>query len=1099
MIADGHYVDGSWLLTVHIDELDIDRQVRVQGDWSVGEVLAQLTEGLTAPAPRPTKPNEISLRSGTLKTGWSERCLWWPAKCRWLTHSRVSLNQYGLQADALLRLVPIYGCLKAQLPDLQLREFVDVNYAEPVFRVIVSICRHLNIRHPEELSLAYPITQSDLKHSRFIPVIDRRQHVLTISAKHPTFQRSATISTTHTQTKQLLVHNSSNKENAAQNGQVFQMVNGVRRRDSQTSQRLFGPPRVRDRRSVVRVSATNWGPTLKTNSPSVTSVNYSPGSMHTLAFEFRSLEDPSLACSPVVGVDDACLKGLIVHPTSFMQRLRLNATWLDSAKSLMEQGIDMRPMLENEGRSHGEEHVQDGLKSGGKEPGPVVGLATLEVPTLVLRYKYGSFYDLNPKYDIVRINQLYEQAKWSVISELIEATDDEACLLAALQAHVEIATEREERELERLSNSLSGNGYDRTDSKRLSQLSVGLRKPTPSDGLLRDTSPIGGYLRHHHNPKLTKTRPLSVVELESEIDAMLDELSISAEADITSIGGGRSRSRSRKRVSRPLSQAVNLQNDQPSDPGPPQLRGYIKICKPRRFGLKVFRRLFTAVEGLKFLVYKTEEEYESKNEAVEVIYLPGCEVQPDLCLTSERYSVRLFVPISRTNLPLSAAFALGSTDDPRGQEEELGVSGRLRRRASLLSLTSLSHFGATFGLQTTGGSPGSGGLCGASAAVLGLMNEIVLRFNDLDSYADWLAYLRLATAVPTFGLSVGEDQPDWDGTVPKAEWATILARSVYDEERKAILGLIHLIRPNSVDKTDQVDSPIQITALHERLEKRLTDFLPMRLSQGKNVWKGQNQKSRDQTDSTVNRSGTLPADARPPPHSTNSNVAAPVRSQLTRRICIAYSRIHELNSLQAKLKYISAWEQMPNHGIAFFPARVEVTLPLASLLGEDGPERSTSRGGVPWMHRPLGGGNVTVSCSRRIEAIGIGPTRVFRCDLQSGDIMASWRLSAIQGWHINWELGELVLLLAPPAPKQMEGRRSASPITSPPGCVGRVVIKPVDVSVRIVAEFLGGYTFLNLRSPEKNQCLDESVFYKLTTGCALPNTYSGTLHQVVST
>ncbi|VEL31472.1 unnamed protein product, partial [Protopolystoma xenopodis] len=47
---------------------------------------------------------------------------------------------------------------------------------------------------------------------------------------------------------------------------------------------------------------------------------------------------------------------------------------------------------------------------------------------------------------------------------------------------------------------------------------------------------------------------------------------------------------------------------------------------------------------------------------------------------------------------------------------------------------------------------------------------------------------------------------------------------------------------------------------------------------------------------------------------------------------------------------------------------------------------------------------------------------------------------------------------------------------------GRVVIRPVNVSVRKVAEFLGGYAFLQLRAPNKRQDLDEASFYKLTSG-----------------
>ncbi|CAL8093817.1 unnamed protein product [Calicophoron daubneyi] len=1084
MLADGEYVDGSWLLHVHIDELDIDREVRVQGDWSLGEFLTELTEGLTPPTRKLPSANEISLRTGTPYSGWADYQLWWPVKSRWLTNLRVSLNQYGLHSDAYLRLVPVNGRLRVQLPDLQIRDFVDVNYAEPVFRITVAICRNLNIRHPEELSLAHPVSQNDLKNTRFAPgFTDHRHHALTVLGKRMTFQRSATISGTHpATTKQSPYYNSlnrSNRDNASDTA-----LNTTRKKSTSTSSRcsetLFGPPRVRERRSLGHGGA-NWYTPVRGNISTLNRLSFSPGSLHTLAFDLRTLEDPYLASSPLVGIEEAFQMGYIVHPNGFIQRLRLNASWLDSSRSLMEQGIDMCPATIDEkersvDRSETNSPAKEALSAG-------------YWPTLKLQYKYGSYYDLNAKYDEVRINQLYEQAKWSVLSELIEATDDEACLLAALQAHVEIATEQEmNAAFESPSPApISMNGHDQSDAAR-DGISPAAKKVLAHSSTSRDTSPIGGYLRHKQNPKLSNSRPMSAAELDSEIDALLDDLANSTMdvTDSSSIGTGR-RSRSRRRPTRPLSLSGSPHTRAPQDPGPPQLHDYIKICKPRRFGIKVFRRLFVSVDRLKLSIHKNEEEFKSGSEISEVIYLPGCEVQPDLCLTTEKFSIRLFVPISRTNLPLSAAFSLRSNADTGQNDEDVGLGGRLRRRASLLSLTSLSQFGAAFGLQSTQSS--SGGLCGASAAVLGLVNEVILRFTDAKSYTEWLAYLRLATAVPCMGLLTGDEQTDLNDYMPPAEWASVLTRDTFDAECRAITALINLISP-SPTKGDQMDSPMQFASLHDRLEKRLVDFLPVRLGLGKIPAKT-SEFRKDQTDQTLPRNATLPADGRPPVYSSSTLQSGQHRSNFVRRICIAYSRIQQLSSTQAKLKYISAWEQMPNHGIAFFPARIEVTLPLASLINSENSELSGPRTPVPWLNRPTGGGNVTVSCSRRVEAVGIGPTRVFRCDLNSGEIMASWRLTAIQGWHINWELGELVLLLAPPQQPKSGGQRSVSPAPVSNTCAGRVIIRPVDVSVRIVAEYLGGYAFLSLRSPEKNQCLDESIFYKLTTGYALPLTLAG--------
>lgn len=61
-----------------------------------------------------------------------------------------------------------------------------------------------------------------------------------------------------------------------------------------------------------------------------------------------------------------------------------------------------------------------------------------EYSTLLLRFKFYSFYDLNPKYDAVRINQIYEQAKWQLLNEEIDCTEEEMLMFAALQLQVNL-------------------------------------------------------------------------------------------------------------------------------------------------------------------------------------------------------------------------------------------------------------------------------------------------------------------------------------------------------------------------------------------------------------------------------------------------------------------------------------------------------------------------------------------------------------------------------------------------------------------------------------------------------------------------------------
>lgn len=93
------------------------------------------------------------------------------------------------------------------------------------------------------------------------------------------------------------------------------------------------------------------------------------------------------------------MRSHLLRPRSLVEKARLNVGWLDSSLSLMEQGIR-------------------------------------EYDTLCLRFKYYTFFDLNPKYDLVRINQLYEQAKWSILNEELDCTEQENLMFAALQFQV---------------------------------------------------------------------------------------------------------------------------------------------------------------------------------------------------------------------------------------------------------------------------------------------------------------------------------------------------------------------------------------------------------------------------------------------------------------------------------------------------------------------------------------------------------------------------------------------------------------------------------------------------------------------------------------
>uniref|UniRef100_A0A4W4E969 PH domain-containing protein n=1 Tax=Electrophorus electricus TaxID=8005 RepID=A0A4W4E969_ELEEL len=86
------------------------------------------------------------------------------------------------------------------------------------------------------------------------------------------------------------------------------------------------------------------------------------------------------------------------RPTTKVDKAQINSRWLDSSRSLLQQGVK-------------------------------------ENDKLLFRFKYYSFHDLEPQSDAVRLTQLYEQAKWAILLEEIDCTEEEMMLFAALQVN----------------------------------------------------------------------------------------------------------------------------------------------------------------------------------------------------------------------------------------------------------------------------------------------------------------------------------------------------------------------------------------------------------------------------------------------------------------------------------------------------------------------------------------------------------------------------------------------------------------------------------------------------------------------------------------
>ncbi|ALC39743.1 l-2-gd1 [Drosophila busckii] len=167
----------------------------------------------------------------------------------------------------------------------------------------------------------------------------------------------------------------------------------------------------------------------------------------------------NLAVSPRSPSGD--VRARLLRPKSLVQKARLNVGWLDSSLSIMEQGVR-------------------------------------EYDTLCLRFKYFTFFDLNPKYDQVRINQLYEQAKWAILNEELDCTVEETLMFAGLQFQVNYQTDMQPAGLDSSPSKKSHeNGADDDIDSALNELQITLEGPGGGNdsGNITRIPELSDYLR----------------------------------------------------------------------------------------------------------------------------------------------------------------------------------------------------------------------------------------------------------------------------------------------------------------------------------------------------------------------------------------------------------------------------------------------------------------------------------------------------------------------------------------------------------------------------------------------------------------------------
>ncbi|XP_060141221.1 fermitin family homolog 1 isoform X2 [Globicephala melas] len=374
MLSSSDFASASWELVIQVDHPNEEEQkditLRVSGDLHIGGVMLKLVEQIN------------------IAQDWSDFALWWEQKHCWLLKTHWTLDKCGVQADAKLLFTPQHKMLRLRLPNVKTVR-LRVSFSAVVFRAVSDICRALNIRRAEEVSLLKPSGEYFKKKKR---------------------------------------KEKNNKE-----------------------------PIIEDILSL-ECSPTNSGPPVspglysRTMTPTYDPINGTPASSTMTWFSDSPLTEQNcsiLAFSQPPQSPEALAD--MYQPRSLVDKAKLNAGWLDSSRSLMEQGIQ-------------------------------------EDEQLLLRFKYYTFFDLNPKYDAVRINQLYEQARWAILLEEIDCTEEEMLIFAALQDFTnESEVDEVEAALSNLEVTLEGGKADNTleDITDIPKLADNLRLFRPKKLILK--------------------------------------------------------------------------------------------------------------------------------------------------------------------------------------------------------------------------------------------------------------------------------------------------------------------------------------------------------------------------------------------------------------------------------------------------------------------------------------------------------------------------------------------------------------------------------------------------------------------------------------
>eukprot|EP00069_Balaena_mysticetus_P000671 bmy_14743T0 len=145
--------------------------------------------------------------------------------------------------------------------------------------------------------------------------------------------------------------------------------------------------------------------------------------------------------------------------------------------------------------------------------------------------------------------------------------------------------------------------------------------------------------------------------------------------------------------------------------------------------------------------------------------------------------------------------------------------------------------------------------------------------------------------------------------------------------------------------------------------------------------------------------------------------------QLAARILEAHQNVAQMPLVEAKLRFIQAWQSLPEFGLTYY---------LVRFKG-----------------------------SKKDDILGVSYNRLIRIDATTGIPVTTWRFTNMKQWNVNWEIRQVAI----------EFDQNVS-----------IAFTCLSADCKVVHEYIGGYIFLSTRSKDQNETLDEDLFHKLTGG-----------------